>query len=246
MGVQVTPLMAWVDGGSSTAQAGYPFILDATKTLTLADGHATLARIDTIAVVIHENAYDGSGLTDAAVVVVQGTAGSGVAPTLPATALPLRDINVPAGLSTGTGGLASGNLSTDRRKYLAAAGGIVRVASQTERDALTVTTGTAVWRADTKVFQVYDGTWKSFDPTAVQSGKATWPGAAAGANAGVSVTFPAAFASVPVVVCSMEDSRVICAPSSVTTTGFTLNGRNMSAGTVGSSTGHWHAHGTLA
>jgi hypothetical protein len=44
----------------------------------------------------------------------------------------------------------------------------------------------------------------------------------------------------------MEDSRVICAPSSVTTTGFTLNGRNMSAGTVGSSTGHWHAHGTLA
>jgi hypothetical protein len=162
MGVQVTPFRAWVDGGTSDAQGGYPFILDATKTLTLSDGHATLSRTDTIAVVVHEDAFDGSGLTDATVVVVAGTPGSG-APALPATAVPLRDVIVPAGLSTGTGGLASGNLSTDRRAYLAGTGGVVTVTGATQRAALGALAGQTVYRQDTGLYEFYDGTtWDTY------------------------------------------------------------------------------------
>lgn len=148
MQVQVTPFSAWVDAGS-VGQVGFPFVLDATQTLTLDDGHASLDRVDTIAVVA-----DAATPTAATLQVVTGTPGAG-APTLPTHAVPLRDVNVPAGLSTGSGGLASGNLSTDRRGYLANA--IIRVSGVTERDALTPQKGWAVFRADTSKVEVYDG-----------------------------------------------------------------------------------------
>jgi hypothetical protein len=86
-------------------------------TLTVADGHATLARVDTVVARVRDNAYDASGFTDADVVLVQGTPGAG-APTLPTNCVPLRDITVPAGASAGAGGLSSSNLGTDRRVYL--------------------------------------------------------------------------------------------------------------------------------
>lgn len=162
MGVSVSPFVAFAQGGSSTGQGGYVFVLDAAKTLTLTDGHASLARVDTIAVVVKEDAFDGSGSTSASVQVVTGTAGAG-APTLPATAIPLRDVNVPAGLSVGTGGLASGNLSTDRRGYLPA--GVTRIASATERNTLTPQPGFTIYRTDTKVLECYNGSgWDVFTP----------------------------------------------------------------------------------
>lgn len=185
MGVSVAPLMAWVDGGSSLAQGGYPFTLDAAKVLTLADGHASLARVDTIAVVVRDNTFDGGGLTTAAVEVIQGTPGSG-APALPASAVPLRDVNVPAGLSAGTGGLSAGNLSTDRRVYTAAAGGVLRVASQTARDALGAQPGQVVYRVDSDVLQVYNGaSWKTYsaDPSAWNTYTPTWTNMALGTGA---------------------------------------------------------------
>lgn len=159
MSVQVSPFVAWIDGTTSNAQGGYPFVSDATEALVLADGHATLSRTDVIAATVRDNTHDGSGFTDARLIVVQGTPGAG-APALPASALGLREVTVPAGLSAGTGGLASGNLGTDLRTYLPA--GVVSVASTVERDALAVKpTGGVVYRADTKRLEVYDGTaWK--------------------------------------------------------------------------------------
>jgi hypothetical protein len=153
MQVTVQPFVAWVQGGVSTAQGGYPFVLDATKTLTLANGHATLSRTDVIAAVVHDDPYDGSGLLDADVVVVTGTPGAG-APALPSNCLPLRNVTVPAGASSGTGGLVAGNLSTDRRTYTSGLGGVVTVASQAERDALPATKGTIVYRTDTDTLEV--------------------------------------------------------------------------------------------
>lgn len=153
MNVSVQPFVAWVQGGVSVAQGGYTFVLDVAKNVAIANGHATLSRTDVVAVVVHENAYDGSGLTDAAVTVVQGTPGAGV-PSLPANCLPLRNITVPAGLSVGTGGLTAGNLSTDRRTYVSGLGGVVTVASQAERDALPATNGTVVYRTDTDRLEV--------------------------------------------------------------------------------------------
>lgn len=119
MTAAVDPFIAWVDGGVSTAQGGYAVVSDAAQNVTIANGHATLARIDTVCVQVRDNAFDSSGSTDAQVVVVQGTAaGSPVAPALPTNATALRNINVPAGASAGTGGLSSGALGTDRRSYL--------------------------------------------------------------------------------------------------------------------------------
>jgi len=117
MQVQAAPFLAWVQGSVSTTQGGYPFVSDSTVTLTLSAGHATLSRTDTIAGVVRDNPFDGSGALDARVIVVQGIPGAG-APTLPANCVPLRDVVVPAGLSSGNGGLQTSNLSTDRRAYL--------------------------------------------------------------------------------------------------------------------------------
>jgi hypothetical protein len=164
MQVTVQPFVAWVQGGVSAAQGGYPFVLDATKTLTLANGHATLSRTDVIAAVVHDDPYDGSALLDADVVVVTGTPGAG-APALPTNCLPLRNVTVPAGASSGTGGLTAGNLSTDRRTYVSGLGGVVTVASQAERDALPATNGTLAYRKDTDALEVRrGGAWERLIP----------------------------------------------------------------------------------
>lgn len=232
MAVQVTPFSAWVNGGTSDAQGGYPFVNDATKVLTIADGHASLSRTDTVAVVIRENAYDGSGFTDATLQVVAGTPGAG-APTLPATALPLRNIVIPAGLSAGSGGMGSSNISTDRRQWLSATGGILPVASLTERDALGAQNGQAVFRLDTNAVEVKTTTgWK-----AVPFSAATGPAEAAGVATvditavntpgTVAITFPTGRFSAPPVISVMpvgsaSATAIRWTASIPTSTGFTI------------------------
>lgn len=164
MDVQVSPFLGWVSGGTSQAQGGYPFVLDSTKTLTLDAGDPSQARTDTIAAVVRDDAFDSSGTTAASVEVVKGTPGAG-APALPASALPLRDVIVPAGASAGSGGLSSSDLGADRRTWLAAAGGILTVSGATERDALPAVAGQAVYRDDTARVEVHDGTsWQTYAP----------------------------------------------------------------------------------
>jgi len=165
MTVEVTPFRAWVDGGASDAQGGYPFVLDATKVLTVTDGDAVLSRTDTVVAEVLDDTYDGSGSTVAQVRVVAGTPGAG-APTLPATCVALRDVTVPAGLSAGTGGLSSSNIGTDRRVYTAALGGIVPVSGATERDAMGAELGQPVYRLDTGNLQVFNGSdWDTYTAT---------------------------------------------------------------------------------
>lgn len=173
MNVTVEPFMAFIDGGVSDAQGGYPFVSDAVETRTLANGHASLSRTDVVAAVVRDNSFDGSGSLTATVEVVQGSPGGGV-PTLPLNALPLRNIVVPAGASTGTGGLTSGALSTDRRTYVAGLGGVVPVATQAERDALPNIVPTLVYRRDTDQIEVRrtagwqvlqnTGAWTAYTP----------------------------------------------------------------------------------
>lgn len=164
MNVSVKPFTGWLDGGASDAQAGYPVVSDSTATLTLSPGHATQARVDVVAVVINDHAFDGSGQTNCVLTVIEGTPGGGV-PALPVTCLPLRAINVPAGLSAGTGGLSSGNLSTDYRLYLPM--GITKVGSVADRDTIVPGTGrgTVVYRNDNDVLEVWNGTtWREYRP----------------------------------------------------------------------------------
>lgn len=175
MQVTVQPFVAFVDGGVSDAQGGYPFVSDSVVTLTLANGHGTLSRTDVIAAVVRDSGFDSSGVLEAAVEVVQGTPGAGV-PALPTNCVPLRNVVVPAGASLGSGGLSSGALSTDRRTWLAGLGGVISVASQTERDALPAIPGTVVYRKDTDVLQVLRAAgWTTYaeSTTLLRSGTAT-------------------------------------------------------------------------
>jgi hypothetical protein len=232
MAVQVTPFVAWVEGSASDAQGGYPFINDATKTLVVADGHATLARVDTVAAVVYEDAYDGSGETMAHLTVVTGVPGAG-APVLPGSAVPLRDVNVPAGSSAGTGGLSSSNIGADRRQYLAA--GVVPVSGVAERDTLGALPGQVVFRADIGALQLKQAggwvTYKEDDGTAVASGE--FSGVAYDASAGdstVEVTFPPGrFTAPPKVTTTVTTGNpagasgyCLCWPTGITTEGCTL------------------------
>ncbi|WP_091051988.1 hypothetical protein [Nocardioides sp. YR527] len=163
MNVTCSPFTAWVDGGTSDAQGGYPVINDSTATLAIAPGDATQARVDIVAVVINDHAFDGSGQTNCTLTVIQGTPGGGT-PALPVTCAPIRAINIPAGLSAGTGGLSSGNMGTDYRQYLP--NGILRVASAAERDAANKSArGDVVYRVDLDTLEVWNGsTWRSYQP----------------------------------------------------------------------------------
>jgi hypothetical protein len=228
MQVQCTAFSCWVDA-SPAGQVGYPFVNDATKTLTVDPGDATLDRVDTVAVVVKENAYDGSGATSAVLTIVKGTPGAG-APAMPTSAcIPLRDVNVPAGASTGTGGLSGGDLGSDRRVYTVAAGGVLPVAGATERDALGAVEGQAVYRKDTDVLEVYDGTaWRTYspdDPAAdvIQRNATNVPVVSSSVGT-VSVTFATAFASAPTVVATVNGGAgaYYATVQSVTTTGFIL------------------------
>lgn len=170
MSVSCTPFTAWVDAAVA-GQVGVPYVLDAAATLSIANGHASLSRTDVVAVVVRENAYDGSGATTATLEVVQGTPGAG-APSLPYAAVALRNIVVPANTAVGTGGLTAANISTDRRVFTVASGGLLPVASSTERDALvSPQRGWMVYREDGTIqVRTASGwdTFKAYDANAVQ------------------------------------------------------------------------------
>lgn len=116
---------AYIQG--TTAQGGYPVAITAAETITVANGHATLPRIDSIFLVVYDQLFDTSGQTLTSVVYVQGTAATTptapAAPTTTNAALRLWDITVPAGASAGSP-INWGTALTDRRLYVVAAGGI--------------------------------------------------------------------------------------------------------------------------
>jgi hypothetical protein len=111
----------------TSAQGAYPIAVTAAESFTVANGHASLPRVDSVFLVAYDQLYDTSGQTLAAIVYTQGTAAaSPTAPTAPATGtayLKLWDIAVPAGASAGSP-INWGTALTDRRQYTVAAGGI--------------------------------------------------------------------------------------------------------------------------
>lgn len=116
---------AYIQG--TTAQGAYPVAITAAEPITVANGHATLPRIDSVFLIVYDQLFDTSGQTLAAVTYVQGTAAaSPTAPTAPTNSnsvLRLWDIAVPAGASAGSP-INWGTALTDRRLYTVALGGI--------------------------------------------------------------------------------------------------------------------------
>jgi hypothetical protein len=121
----VAPGRAIVQGTS--AQGAYPVVVDAATPITVANGHASLSRIDTVWLVVLDTDYDSSGSRQASIVYQQGVAaGSPVAQTAPASGtayLRLWDILVPANASSGTP-INWGSALTDQRVYTVMVGGI--------------------------------------------------------------------------------------------------------------------------
>ncbi len=113
--------------GTAT-QGAYPVVVTAAETFTVANGHASLPRIDSVFAVAYDQLFDSSGQTLPAIVYTQGTANaSPVAPSAPATGtayLKLWDIAVPAGASAGVP-INWATALTDQRVYTVAVGGIV-------------------------------------------------------------------------------------------------------------------------
>ncbi|RSS59582.1 hypothetical protein [Streptomyces sp. WAC01280] len=111
---------------STDAAGAYPVSLDSVLTLTFGDGNASNPRIDLVVLRVYDTAVDALGRTEAAVEIIQGAAApSPIVPGVPAAAIPLATVRVPAGASAGSGGIDWGTAITDRRTGTVAVGGIL-------------------------------------------------------------------------------------------------------------------------
>ncbi|WP_031010634.1 hypothetical protein [Streptomyces sp. NRRL F-5727] len=111
---------------STEAAGAYPVSLDTAMTITFGDGNAANPRIDLVVLRIYDAAVDGGAETKGAIEIIQGAAAATpVVPTVPAAAIPLAQVRVPAGASAGSGGIDWGTALTDRRTGTVAVGGIL-------------------------------------------------------------------------------------------------------------------------
>jgi hypothetical protein len=147
----VGPLTALVDAAVSTIQAPYLIASDANATGSVTAANATNPRKDILYLQVSDTDEDASGARAATISYLAGTAAaSPTAPATPARSLLIGVIDVP---KVGAGSPAF----TASNAWTAAAGGIVPVAAQAARDALTPYAGLGVYRLDTKQVETYDG-----------------------------------------------------------------------------------------
>jgi hypothetical protein len=158
----LTPFIAEVPGSAAT-QGAYPFVHDDGSTqYDILPGDPLGARIDLVVVRVRHNAFDSSGFTDAGIVVIKGSPTTGIVPTVPAGCIPIREFNVSATASAGSGGVTIG---TDRRRTTVSTGGVLPVSTTADRTALSTAglayRGLVVDNAQANRLERYDGTaWR--------------------------------------------------------------------------------------
>ncbi|MGQ4487361.1 hypothetical protein LRE75_19465 [Streptomyces sp. 372A] len=124
MTATIAPGRAVVQG--SEAAGAYPVVLTDYTTVVLADGDANNPRVDLLVLRIYDAQVDKSGRTEAVLEVVQGAPeGNPQVPQTPPASLPLATVQVPAGASVGTGGIAWASAVANLRTSTVAAGGIL-------------------------------------------------------------------------------------------------------------------------
>ncbi|MFD7132367.1 hypothetical protein [Streptomyces sp. NPDC059894] len=134
MSATVSPGRAVVQ--STDARGAYPVALTEYLTLAFSDGNAQYDRIDLVVLRVYDHDHDGEGRYEAAVEIVEGTAAAlPTVPTAPGLSLPLYEVRVPAGASTGTGGVPWTTALTGRRTATVSAGGILPVTTDTSNGA---------------------------------------------------------------------------------------------------------------
>jgi hypothetical protein len=140
----------------ASASGDYLMANDATVQVTLAASSPTQNRYDIVGFQVKDNLFDSSGLNTAVPTVIQGanSAGTPSDPALPASFIPVLRAVVNA---TNT---SPASLQSLIRKT-AEEGGLLRIASVTERAEITAYAGLAIYREDRNWIEVYDGTaWR--------------------------------------------------------------------------------------
>ncbi|MGM9441291.1 hypothetical protein FSY75_16935 [Streptomyces sp. TR1341] len=110
---------------SAPDRGAYPVTVTEPVPLTFADGDAQYGRIDLVVLRIYDDAYDGSGRSEAVAEIVPGQpAATPTAPSVPDASLPLFAVAVAAGVSAAQG-IAWSTAVTDLRSPTVAVGGIL-------------------------------------------------------------------------------------------------------------------------
>lgn len=155
MNVSITPFRGMIQGTVSGTQGGYPVISDSAQVVTLPNGGGADVQY-TIAAIVEDSVFDASGQQRARCVAYT-TAGG---PPVNSGVIPLRQINLRAGLSTGSGGLLPGDLNTDFRTWTVAAGGILPTLASTRPGSPAI--GSWIYETDTGLLRVWTGAvWKA-------------------------------------------------------------------------------------
>jgi hypothetical protein len=237
----LNPCSAMIDPGASTYQGMYGWATDAVITGSVTAANATNPRKDIVYIQINDSsAGDGSGALNANVLYLAGTpAASPVPPALPARSFLVGTITVPQ-----SGG-GSPTVVMNPARFVAA-GGILPVYSQAERDALVAYDGLAVRRMDltTRQIETYNGSAWLQDgrdglPYKTASGTGTLAIGAANTSVSSTVNFPAgAFTQVPVVQVTFASNAArasMISAYSTTTSSFTIKMQTCDGATYGSS-----------
>lgn len=161
MVARVAPVRLIINNGVANTLGPYLFVSDANVDITFDAGQPSVARVDRIIARVRDNANDGSGSTAGSIEYLKGQTG-GSATALPTNSFLLYEVTVPAGASSGTGGINFSTAATDKRVYTTANGGIIPVADDATMNAISSPyEGMAVYRQDWDVLFIYDGTtWR--------------------------------------------------------------------------------------
>jgi hypothetical protein len=121
------------DTQSATGVRGaYPLALTEYVTLAFDAGDAQYGRIDLVVLRVYDDAYDGTGRSEAVVEIVRGTpAATPAAPTAPELSLPLYEVAVQANAAAGANAIAWSTAVTGRRTATVGIGGILPVGTDT-------------------------------------------------------------------------------------------------------------------
>lgn len=160
MSLDISPGACWIDGTATASQGGYAVTSDSTETVTFSPGNTSTDRTDQVVVRVYDDAFDGSGSTEAVVEILEGDLTTGVAATVPDNTLVLYEVVVPAGTTSGGGGINFSSQTTLVFGYAVAAGGITPCETAAHRNDLTpVMSGTTVWRQDLYAMETMEASW---------------------------------------------------------------------------------------
>lgn len=171
MYVTVQPGSCFI-AATSVLGGSYECHNDGSYDVLISAAHATLSRADLVVARVYDAIDDAGSRNEFAIEVITGTpAVTPVLPSAPLGSIPLASVNVPPGAVS----LPAANIA-DMRQYAVALGGVLPVASQNQRDAITQPyAGMQIYRRDVGWNEMYTGSVWLPVPYASDSGWVTWP-----------------------------------------------------------------------